>query len=74
MVRYTVKEHRVEDESLGEYVTNGICLHEGDAMIDEIRDVSSNQVLTQQLAELLNKDQVSEMHFRDVVADFIAEA
>ncbi len=52
----------------------GIAAYEGAHLIEQIRDITTNRAEAEQLAKKLNQMEVSLLHFRDVVEDFVAES
>jgi len=60
-------ERLMKNEDIGEYVGYGISC--GD---DEIEDISTNEEFVDELVDLLNKNDASPIHFRDIVVDYIS--
>ena len=58
----------IEGESV---VTFGIIASKDGSEIDKIIDVSTNQILAQNICTLLNINDVHFEHFRDIVYDFV---
>ncbi len=55
----------------GIYQTNGILALDGDVCVDAILDVSQHESMVGKLVGMLNHREVSLLHFREVVEDYI---
>ncbi|MCC8131881.1 MAG: DUF6514 family protein [Oscillospiraceae bacterium] len=51
--------------------TYGIIATGSDGVIDEIPDISADREAVYELAELMNREQLSLVHFRDAIEDFL---
>ncbi|MCD7770752.1 MAG: DUF6514 family protein [Oscillospiraceae bacterium] len=51
--------------------TYGIIAVDSDRVLDEIKDISVNKNAVEELAWLMNREQLSLIHFRDAVEDFL---
>lgn len=75
-MRYVVTEHEFSNSELGCYRTKGIAAMEGekgDALLDEVQDVSTVAEVAERIAAVLNENEVSLPHFREVLGDLVAE-
>lgn len=54
-----------------EYLTNGIVFADEQKVIDYISDVFVDDNETKKLVDILNQNNVSVIHFRDVVYDYV---
>lgn len=53
--------------------TYGIVLQEGEQVLDQIGDVCVDAEQTERLVSILNQNEVSSVHFRDVIYDLVSE-
>ncbi len=51
--------------------TYGIIATDSDGVIEEIPDISVNREAVYELAKLMNREQLSLVHFREAVEDFL---
>ncbi len=70
-MRYYVIEEKFKSSEIGEYVSYGIELREGDKVISRISDIDTNKKNIHKLCNLCNDLKLSEIHFMDVVEDYI---
>ncbi len=70
MLKYAVMCPAEED---GAAAGNSIAAYCNQQMVDCIADITPDLQKAEYLADLLNRNQVSLLHFRDVVEDYIAE-
>lgn len=66
---YKCIEQKLFDESIGDYITYGIEITEGNKIID---DVSCNKEKAYNIIRLLNKYQVSPIHLYEVIDNLIS--
>ena len=71
-VRYDLLQGEVKQEGKIRK-TYGIAMMEDQKILDQIADVCVNPEKVQELVNLLNSQNVSRLHFRDVLSDWIAE-
>ena len=75
MLLYRLFAERLRDEDAGEYLTYGISLYEvigrTCVLVDECPDVTLNYIRASRLVQQLNTGQLSPLHFREVIEDFI---
>ncbi len=62
--------YKVVDNCKGLY-TYGIIAVDSEEIIAEIDDVTANRKALTELAELMNRDRLSLLHFKDAVEDFL---
>ncbi len=68
---YTYKciEQNLFDENIGNYITYGIEITEGNKIID---DVSCDKEKANKIIKLLNKHQVSPIHIYEIIENLIS--
>lgn len=74
MLRYVAVSHSttVQDQE-GEVSASGIAVYQGQELIDMIGDITPDEGEAGRLAERFNRLQLSWLHFRDAVEDYLAE-
>ena len=70
---YHVTEDLMFKEEIGEYLSYGIELRNGETIVDIIRDIDTDGESVRRLCELCNELELSALHFRDVVEDYLAK-
>jgi hypothetical protein len=55
----------------GSYGLRGSCVKEGLEVCEEILDISPNSEVVHKMAEVFEEQQLSLIHFRDVVEDML---
>ena len=68
-MNYKCIEQIFFDESIGNYITYGIEITEGNRIIN---DVSCNREKANEIVRLMNKFQVSPIHLYEVIEDLIS--
>ena len=71
-MRYYVTEDMMYCEDVGKYRSYGIELREGERVIERIRDIDISREGVEALCKLCNKLELSPIHFRDVIEDYIS--
>lgn len=71
MFRYYVTEDTMFLEDVGEYRCYGIEVRKGELVLERIRDIDTNREGVEKLCDLCNKRELSPIHFRDVVEDYL---
>lgn len=73
MLQYVAKQYQMQEETLGNYQTYAVLLmHQGD-IAEMIMDVSTQETVARRIAAVLTAQQVSPLHFHEVVADMVAQ-
>ncbi len=73
-MRYCLVEERLFDIDIGEYKTYGIELCNADGSIHKrISDIDTNRQRVEELCRLCNELKLSEIHFEDVIEDYLAK-
>jgi len=67
--KYTVYGMQIQDTELGDYYSYGILFSDS----DYIPDISTDRSRVESIAEILNRCDVSQQLFHDVVLDMICE-
>lgn len=55
-------------------ISSGIAAYEGEHLVEQIPDITTDHAAAERFAQTLNSMEVSLLHFRDVVEDFVAES
>ncbi|MBR3848119.1 MAG: hypothetical protein IKM21_02380 [Oscillospiraceae bacterium] len=71
-MKYYVTEDIMYLEDVGKYKSYGIELREGECVIEKIRDIDISREGVEELYALCNKLELSPIHFRDVIEDYIS--
>lgn len=71
-IRYSVFQSIEDAEETGSYTTYGLAGMCGEETRFSIKDISTNRSELEQLADRMNVGELSQIHFRDVVDDFLA--
>jgi len=53
------------------YTTYGISYYENNIVIETLFDISLNRNKVEKICDFLNKYQISHVHFKDIVEDFL---
>lgn len=57
----------------GKIKTYGIAVMQNGSILDCLEDITVNRQDNQKLRAILEKEEASILHFRDIVSDFVAE-
>ncbi|MCD7822866.1 MAG: DUF6514 family protein [Oscillospiraceae bacterium] len=68
MVTYKVTESLDERKGICTY---GIAAVDSGEILAEISDISANRAALSELSQLMNREKLSLIHFKDVVEDFL---
>ncbi|MBP9989321.1 MAG: hypothetical protein KBT46_07465 [Ruminococcus sp.] len=70
-IEYSIAENILKTEDLPLMKTYGIVAKDSTSgsVLDEFADVSIQQVFTENIINILNKNEVELCHFRDVIED-----
>lgn len=71
-MKYYVTEEMMFLEDVGEYKSYGIELRDGERVIERIRDIDTDREGVEKLCALCNELELSQIHFRDVVDDYLS--
>ena len=73
--RYAVIQERRCHLDLGEYDTCAIqasqCISRGYVVLEILHDITSDYLLAKELADSFTRQQLSPIHFRDAIRDFL---
>lgn len=72
-MRYFVIEEKFISSECGEYIGYGIELRENGRVILQISDIDTQREKVNNLCELCNELGLSEIHFMDVVEDYLGQ-
>ncbi|WP_122788901.1 DUF6514 family protein [Intestinibacillus sp. Marseille-P6563] len=74
MLEYVaVNQPATKEEGEEGTVSSGVAAYQDDCLVDTIEDVVPDFAEAKQLAQMLNRFEVSLLHFHDVVEDYIAQ-
>lgn len=73
MVQYRTEKHRFNPENAAPYESYCLCCYRDGAPVLQIADLSLSGSSVERLAEQCNRLELSPLHLRDVVEDFLAQ-